>query len=110
MNALTIEIEYLFLINKIFINIFKTNDKILIINCTYKINRYNISLIILIKTIYFNISFYFDMYFLKNETIKNYEMLFDIIKKNFKNINFFFQTYNLSTIIFKFLKIYILLY
>ena len=70
-------------------NIFKTNDKIIILDCIYKTNRYNIFLIILIEIICFNISFYFDIYFLKNEIVKNYETLFRIIKKLFKYINIF---------------------
>ena len=88
-NLLTIEIKYLFWINKISMNIFKTNDEIIILDCTYKTNRYNIFLIILIEITYFNILFYFDMCFLKNEIVKNYETLFRIIKKFFKHIKIF---------------------
>ena len=44
----------------------KTNDEIIILDCIYKTNRYNIFLIILIEIICFNISFYFDICFLKN--------------------------------------------
>ena len=89
MNFLTIEMKYLFWINKISMNIFKTNDEIIILDCTYKTNRYNMFLIILIEITCFNISFYFDMCFLKNEIVKNYETLFRIIKKLFKYMNIF---------------------
>jgi len=46
--------------------------KIILINCIYKINRYKISLLIIIKVIALNITFYVVFYFIKDENYSNY--------------------------------------
>jgi len=49
------------------------NIKILIINCIYKINKYKMSLLIIIKIIILNIIFYVAFYFIKSENYNNYK-------------------------------------
>ena len=67
----------------------KINDEIMIFDCTYKINRHDMFLIIDIDVISLNIFFYSNMCFMKNETIANYELLFRIYNDLFKNIDIF---------------------
>ena len=50
-----------------------TNDEIIFLNCIYKINRYKISLYVMIDITCLNIFFYFDIYLLQNEKLKNYQ-------------------------------------
>ena len=52
---------------------FLVNDEIMILNCIYKTNRYNMFLIVLTRTICLNISFYIEFVFFKNEKLSNYQ-------------------------------------
>ncbi len=46
--------------------------KIILINCIYKINKYKMSLLIIIEIIVLNIMFYVAFYFIKSENYSNY--------------------------------------
>jgi len=46
--------------------------KIILINCIYKTNKYKISLLIIIKIIVLNITFYVAFCFIKGENYSNY--------------------------------------
>ena len=57
------------------------NFEILIINCIYKINKYKISLLIIIDVINLNILFYVNFYFLSNENIKNFVWVLNVLQE-----------------------------
>ncbi len=46
--------------------------KIILINCIYKINKYKILLLIIIKVIVLNIIFYIAFYFIKDKNYNKY--------------------------------------
>ena len=49
------------------------NFEIFVMNCIYKINKYDMSLMIIMSHIAINISFYIDFAFLKKKEQKNFE-------------------------------------
>ena len=80
-------IKNLFFINKNVNNIFVKNSKIIIIDCTYKTNKYRISLTIIINHIAFDTNFYIDFVFLNEEKKMNFEWLIQQINKLYRMLN-----------------------
>ena len=54
-------------------NILRINDEIMLLNCTYKINRYKMFFCIDTETTTLNIFFYANMILLKEKKLKNYQ-------------------------------------
>ncbi len=50
----------------------KRNNEIFIMNCIYKINRYKMLLLIIIKIIVLNIFFFVNFYFMTAKKISDY--------------------------------------
>ena len=50
----------------------RENHEILLMNCTYKINKYKMPLLIIIEIIVLNIIFYVDFCFMKGERYNDY--------------------------------------
>jgi hypothetical protein len=65
-------VTHLFFIKKISKKLLKTNLKILIMNFTYKINRYKLSLLIIFEVIALNISFYIVFDFILHEIVNDF--------------------------------------
>ena len=51
---------------------FRENHEVLLMNCTYKINKYKISLLIIIEVISLNIIFYVNFCFMKEKRHNDY--------------------------------------
>ena len=62
----------LFFVNKHVADIFRKNFEIIIMNVTYKINKYEISLFVIINYTALNNSFYIVFAFLKKKKKKNF--------------------------------------
>ena len=71
----TNRMQRFFFAKNFFQNIIKLNSKIYLINCIYKINRYRMSLCIIIDVTSLNIIFYVVFCFLFNERMQNYEWM-----------------------------------
>ena len=63
-------IKQLFFVNKIIKKVLCKNFKILIINCIYKINKYKISMFVIIKIIALKFSFYINFAFFKKKKVE----------------------------------------
>ena len=63
----------LFFVNNDVKKILCKNFEIFVMNCIYKINRYDMSLMIIMNHIAININFYIDFAFLKKKKQKNFE-------------------------------------
>ena len=87
LNSMTKKILYMYWINKTSMNMLRVNEKVMIINCIYKINRYRMSLIVCTEIICLNTSFYAKQAFFKDEKLKNYKWFFAIIKNLYKHLN-----------------------
>ena len=72
LNLKTKRIKRLFFVNKNIKKILFKNSKMLIMNCTYKINKYRMSLFIIINVIALKTSFYIAKVFLNSETFDNF--------------------------------------
>ena len=64
------KINHLFFMKKNIIEILKNNFEILLMNCIYKINKYKMFFLIIVKHIFLNIIFYVKFVFLINEKEK----------------------------------------
>lgn len=73
------EIQYLYFANRSFEQILKLYDKILIIDCIYKTNKYRMLLAIISEITNMNIFYYIEMCFLKNKDQENYNWLISTI-------------------------------
>ena len=65
----------------------RENHEFLLINCTYKINKYKMSLLIIIKIISLNIIFYVNFDFMKKEYYNNYVWVLKILKHFYDYLN-----------------------
>lgn len=70
----------------------KLNHEILIINCTYKVNIYRMSLVIITKQIAINIIFYVAFVFLAQKNEDSYEWILKQLKKFYQFIEIFFPS------------------
>lgn len=62
----------------------KLNYKILLMDCIYKTNIYNMLLYITIRVMFLNTTNYIAFAFLLSKTVDNYHWILDIIKKLYK--------------------------
>lgn len=78
----------LFFAKTTFQKVLKLNYKILLMDCTYKINIYKIPLCIITGFTFLNITYYIAFTFLLAETVNDYYWVLGIVKKlyNFLNI------------------------
>jgi len=67
------ELQFLFFISKCMQKLLRLNMKILIIDCTYKTNKYKMFLLIIIEVIALNTTFYVAFCFMKDESYSDYE-------------------------------------
>ena len=65
-------IERLFFISSSMQQMLARNPDVLILDCTYKTNRYKMSLLVITEVTNLNTSFYADFCFLRSENIENY--------------------------------------
>ena len=83
----TQKIKRMFFVDKNVIKIFNQNSKILILNCTYKINWYKMSLMIIANQIDLKIIFFIEFDFISNEKKNNYIWIIEQIKNLYKNFD-----------------------
>ena len=67
--------------------ILKYNYKILLIDATYKTNKYKISLIIISGVMPLNTSYYIAFAFVSKKTYEVYKWLFECVKDFYKYLN-----------------------
>ena len=73
--------------------LFRENHEILLINCTYKINKYKILLLIIIEIISLNIIFFIDFCFMKDERHIDYIWILKTLKRLYNHLNLlYFET------------------
>ena len=72
MNENIKQMRRLFFVNKHVKKILIKNFEIIIMNCTYKINKYKMSLLVIMSHTILSTSFYIDFAFLKKEKKKNF--------------------------------------
>ena len=89
LNEKTKEIEYLFFCNKFSKKMLLHNEETLILNCTYKINRYFMSLTIETEITSLNTFFYAAMCFMKKKKLKNYCFFIKTFKELYQKLNIF---------------------
>jgi hypothetical protein len=99
------QITHLFFIKDSSRVLLKSNYEILVMNCTYKINRYKISLLILSEQISLHINFYVAFYFMISETSFDYIWVLKKLKTLYLQIKLF----NFIVIIIDMKKILILI-
>ncbi len=83
------EVTHFFSIEKHIFEFLKNNWKVLLMNCTYKINKYKLSLFVIVDYISLSITFYVDFAFLTKETEKNYIWMLETFQKYFEQKNIF---------------------
>ena len=76
----TARITHLFFFKGISQNVLKTNHEILIMNCTYKINRYKMPLLIITGQTPLHITFYVAFCFMAKKKIIDYEWILQQLK------------------------------
>ncbi len=85
--SLTHEIIHLFFVKKHTSKLLKNNWKVLLMNCTYKINQYKLSLLVIVDHISLSIIFYVDFAFLTRETKKNFVWVLETLQKYLRKKN-----------------------
>ena len=81
-------VKILFFVNKKMMNIICKNFEILIMNCTYKINRYEMFLLNIVDIIFINIIFYIDFAFIYEKKKKIYFWMIQQLKKLYRTFDF----------------------
>jgi len=81
------ELQFLFFILKCMQKLLRLNMKILIMNCTYKTNKYKMLLLIIIKIIVLNIIFYVAFCFIKDESYSDYEWIIEVLVRLYDHLN-----------------------
>ena len=80
------KLQYLFFISTNMQILLVENLEILIINCIYKINRYKMSLLIIIDITNLNIFFYIDFCFMKEEHFEDYIWVLEIVENLYRKL------------------------
>lgn len=80
------EVKFLFFCNKASREMLLHNGEILILDCTYKTNRYSMSLAVLTGVTSLNTSFYAGMCFMKGEKQEDYCQLIRFIKELYQEL------------------------
>ncbi len=83
------EITHLFFVEKHIFELLKNNWEVLLMNCIYKINKYKLSLLVIVDHIFLSITFYVDFAFLTKETEKNYTWVLETFQKYLREENIF---------------------
>jgi hypothetical protein len=83
------EVIHLFFVEKHIFELLKNNWKVLLMNCIYKINKYKLSLFVIVDHISLSITFYVDFAFLTKETEKNYIWVLETLQKYLEQKNIF---------------------
>ena len=96
LDSMTKKIFYMYWINKTFMNMLRVNEKVMIVDCIYKINRYRMSLIICTEITCLNTFFYAEQVFFKDEKLNDYKWFFAIIKNLYKHLDISFSIVWLS--------------
>ena len=81
------EIKTLFFVNKNIKNILCKNLEMLVINYTYKTNRYNMFLLNIVHHIVIKITFYIDFAFIDKEKKNRYMWVIDQLKTLYKSLS-----------------------
>ncbi len=81
------ELQFLFFTSKCMQKLLRLNMEILIINCTYKTNRYKMPLLIIIGVIALNITFYVAFCFMKGESYSDYEWVIEALVRLYDHLN-----------------------
>ena len=80
-------VKRLFFVHKFIKNVLCKNFEILIIDCTYKINKYKMSIFVIMKVIVLRINFYIDFAFLKKEEKLNFNWIIEQLKTLYVVLN-----------------------
>ena len=81
------EIKRMFFVDKNVIKIFIKNSNILIVDCTYKINKYKMFLMIIANQIELKAIFFINFVFISNEKKNNFAWVIEQIKNLYKNLD-----------------------
>jgi hypothetical protein len=83
------EVTHLFFVENYIYELLKNNWEVLLMNCIYKINKYKLSLLVIVDHISLSITFYVDFAFLTKKTEKNYIWMLDTLQKYLEQKNIF---------------------
>ena len=83
----TNRVQRLFFVNKHVQKILCKNFEMLIMNCIYKINKYEMSLFVIMNFIALKTNFYINFAFLKSEKKTNFDWIIEQHKKLYKSLN-----------------------
>ena len=86
-DPMTQEVTHLFWINRASMDILRINGEIMLLDCTYKTNRYKMPLCIGTGTTALNTSFYAGMALLKGEKLEDYQWLIQCYKDLYKHLD-----------------------
>ncbi len=81
------EVIHLFFVEKYIFELLKNNWKVLLMNCIYKINKYKLSLLVIVDHISLSTTFYVDFAFLTKEKKKNYIWVLETFQKYLREEN-----------------------
>ena len=81
------KIKTLFFVDKNIKNILCKNFEMLVMNCTYKTNRYNMSLLNIVDHIVIEITFYIDFAFIDREKKNRYMWVIEQLKALYKSLD-----------------------
>ena len=81
------QLKFFFFIPNCIQKLFRENHEILLINCIYKINKYKISLSIIIGVIFLSIVFYVDFCFMQKEHHNDYIWVLKTLKRLYDHFN-----------------------
>lgn len=80
-RAISKEVEFLFFTTKNALKTFRENAELLIMDCTYKTNRYNMPLLVITGVTSVNSTFYIGFCFKKGESFSDYVWVMEAIKR-----------------------------
>ncbi len=83
------EVIHLFFVEKHISKFLKNNWKILLMNCIYKINKYKLSLLVIVDHTSLSTIFYVDFAFLTRKTEKNFVWMLKTLQNYLKEKNIF---------------------
>ena len=81
-------VKRFFFVNKHVKNIFNDNFEIVVMNCIYEINKYKMSLMIIMKHISLKTFFYIDFVFIEKKEEKNFTWMLKQLKKLYDSLKF----------------------
>jgi len=81
------ELQFLFFISECMQKLLRLNMEILIINCTYKTNRYKMPLLIITRVTILNATFYVAFCFMKDKSYSDYEWVIEALVRLYDYLN-----------------------